>query len=171
MNGHNKFDFRIVQTDAEAMTANLDFDGYGITRHKYQSLFKKGCTHYRAQTDILTKDGYSLRVFAIGFTQYAPHQRTHNCYAQSGQVHRMRSAMVSAIKNSLKNVTIKEVMAKLGNHVIDTDMLKAASLIHISRDVIVQRIKVLEAPKGLEASKKLYEGAPMDFGKKAEGTK
>ena len=144
-----------------------DFHGYTLTRHKYYSLFRKGCSKIDAVVDVNTKDGYQLRVFAIGFTDRAEKTHKRNCWAKTSTIKNVRKVMSAKVQEELKGCTIKDVMSKLASQTIDEKMSANANKIVLLRDVIVERVKLVQAPKfDAEKFNALHSGVASEFGKK-----
>merc|ERR1711957_355577 len=71
-----------------------DFHAFELTRDKQQMLIRKWHTLIEAHVDVKTTDGYVVRLFCLAFTMRRQDQVKTNCYAQSGQIRRIRKKMV-----------------------------------------------------------------------------
>lgn len=60
--------------------------GMDFTTDKMRSLVRKWQTLIEAYVDVKTTDGFTLRVFCIGFTKKRQGQVKRTCYAQASQV-------------------------------------------------------------------------------------
>jgi len=58
----------------------------GLTTDKLRSMVKKWQTLIEANCDVKTTDGYTLRLFCIGFTRKQEMSTKKTAYAQAGQV-------------------------------------------------------------------------------------
>eukprot|EP00544_Gedaniella_sp_CCMP2646_P013893 CAMPEP_0202501628 /NCGR_PEP_ID=MMETSP1361-20130828/36777_1 /ASSEMBLY_ACC=CAM_ASM_000849 /TAXON_ID=210615 /ORGANISM="Staurosira complex sp., Strain CCMP2646" /LENGTH=166 /DNA_ID=CAMNT_0049134421 /DNA_START=22 /DNA_END=518 /DNA_ORIENTATION=+ len=83
-----KFKLRVEDVNGRHCLTN--FWGMSLTTDKLRSLVRKWHTLIEANTTIETTDGYSLRLFAIGFTHERPNQRKRTSYAQSAQIRNIR---------------------------------------------------------------------------------
>lgn len=166
-NGNAKFYFKAIQT--EDNTSKTDFDGYKITTHKYCSLFRKGSSKIDAVCDATTKDGYHLRVFGIAFTTFPEKRTKMNCYAKTSQIKKIRKQMTTRMQEDIANSSMKDVMAKLASAHINEKMTTSVNQVVPCRDVMIQRVKLVSAPKfDQDKFNALYSGAAQEFGKKVE---
>ena len=58
----------------------------GLTTDKLRSMVKKWQTLIEGNIDVKTTDGYTLRVFCIGFTRKQDMSTKKTAYAQAAQV-------------------------------------------------------------------------------------
>lgn len=63
-----------------------DLQGMDFTTDKLRSMVRKWQTLIEAHVDVKTTDGYTLRMFCIGFTKKRQGQIKRTAYAQSSQV-------------------------------------------------------------------------------------
>merc|ERR1712013_389986 len=92
-----------------------NFHGMGLTTDKLRSMVKKWQTLIEANCDVKTTDGYTLRVFCIGFTRKQELSTKKTAYAQAGQV---------------RNIRKKDVVNKLIPDSIARDIEKACQGIY-----------------------------------------
>merc|ERR1719503_233309 len=85
---------RLCVEDVQGRNCLTDFHGMDLTRDKQCSLIRKWHTLIEAYADVKTTDGYTVRLFVIGFTKKRPDQVKTNCYAQSAQIRKIRVKMV-----------------------------------------------------------------------------
>merc|ERR1712072_247498 len=85
---------KLICEDVQGYNCLTNFHGMGMTRDKLASLIKKWQTLVEGNVDVKTTDGYTLRMFAIGFTTKMPNQVSKMCYANSAQVRQIRKKMV-----------------------------------------------------------------------------
>jgi len=76
--------------EVNGMNCLTQFHGMDLTTDKLRSLVRKWQTLIEAHTDVKTTDGYSLRIFCIGFTKKRQNQNRKTSYAQSSQVRQIR---------------------------------------------------------------------------------
>merc|ERR1712183_341976 len=71
-----------------------NFHGMGLTTDKLRSMVKKWQTLIEGNVDVKTTDGYTLRLFCIGFTRKQDMSTKKTCYAQAQQVRNIRKVKV-----------------------------------------------------------------------------
>jgi len=149
-------------------TCRTTFHGMSLTRHKYQSLFRKGCSFIEAHTDVQTTDGYTLRIFAIAFTARGPFQKRRNCYAKTSAIRSVRAAMVDTLVNEAKDCDLSAMVTKLMSSSANSALSKAANKAARCRDVCVRKVKVVSSPKFTPALlEPMYNAKPLELGKPA----
>ena len=77
---------KLVVEDVQGKQCLTNFHGMGLTRDKTCSMIKKWHSLIEASTDVMTTDGYKLRLFTIGFTKKLQGQLKKTSYAQHAQV-------------------------------------------------------------------------------------
>jgi len=82
--------FLLKVEEVNGMNCLTQFHGMDLTTDKLRSLVRKWQTLIEAHTDVKTTDGYSLRIFCIGFTKKRQNQNRKTSYAQSSQVRQIR---------------------------------------------------------------------------------
>lgn len=123
-NGNTKFYFKSFKTDgSESYT---DFDGFSLTRHKLQSLFRKRCSKIETVVDATTQDGYKVRVFAIAFTTQSSDARRHNSYCKSSQKRNIRSNIRAKLDQLIGKYNVVDLMKHLADKSIDNSIAKDA---------------------------------------------
>lgn len=125
----------------------LDFHGMDFTRDKLCYLVRKWQSLIEAHVDVKTTDGYTMRLFCIGFTNRRPEQQKSNCYAQSAQIRRIRRKMVQIISEECSKTSLRENVKKLIASSIEKDIIKKTSRIFPLKDVYIRKVKVLKKPK------------------------
>lgn len=78
--------FRLICEDTQGRNVLTNFHGMDLTTDKLRSMVKKWQTLIEAVVDAKTTDGYSLRIFCIGFTNKDQMSSRKTCYAQHSQV-------------------------------------------------------------------------------------
>jgi len=142
---YRKFKLRVEEVQGKAALTN--FYGMDMTTDKLRSLVRKWQTLIEAHTDVKTTDGYTLRLFAIGFTKRRPNQRRKTSYAQSAQVRNIRKKMVEIMQREGAAVDLKELVAKFIPETIGKEIEKACQGIYPLQNVFVRKVKTLRAPK------------------------
>merc|ERR1712099_77076 len=80
---------------------------------KIRYLVNPGRTMIEANTDVSVTDGYTLRIFIIGFTKRARQGNRAFSYAQSSQVRQIRKRMVDLVTKEVSSCDLEELMIKL----------------------------------------------------------
>jgi len=124
-----------------------NFHGMRLTTDKLRSLVRKWCTLVEASADYRTADGYTLRVFVIGFTKRRSNQVRKNCYAQPSQVHRLQHKMYDIMKSTITKNDLQTVVKKFVLEAIGKDIEKMSNSVYPLRDVLVRKVKLIKAPK------------------------
>jgi small subunit ribosomal protein S3Ae len=161
-----KFKLRVEDVNGRHCLTN--FWGMSLTTDKLRSLVRKWHTLIEANTTIETTDGYSLRLFAIGFTHERPNQRKRTSYAQSAQIRNIRKKMIDVMQRETAGQDLRELVVKFIPGVIGKEIEKATQGIYPLNNCHIRKVKVLRAPKG-DAAKlaDLHGGAAAieDMGK------
>merc|ERR1712133_331987 len=100
-----------------------------------------------ANCDVKTTDGYTLRVFCIGFTRKQELSQKKTAYAQAGQVRNIRKKMIDIIQREVSSTDLKEVVNKLIPDSIARDIEKACQGVYPLHDVHIRKVKVLRRPR------------------------
>jgi len=140
-----KFKLKVAEVNGRQCLTN--FSGMDMTTDKLRSLIRKWHTLIEAFSDVKTTDGYTLRIFAIGFTRSRPNQTKKTSYAQTSQVRRIRKKMVDIINKEASNVDLNELVAKFIPEIIGKEIEKATQGIYPLQNVFIRKVKVLRAPK------------------------
>lgn len=133
--------------DVQGSTVMTNFYGMSFTRDKLCSLIKKWQTLIEANVDVVTTDGYKLRLFCIGFTKKQDNQEKKTCYAQSSQIRAIRKKMVTIMAEEANKSDLKELIQKLIPGAIGKSIEKQCQAIFPLKDVYVMKAKMLKMPK------------------------
>merc|ERR1712216_427156 len=95
--------FKLKVEEVSGFQCLTNFYGMDLTTDKLRSLVRKWHTLIEAHVDVKTTDGYTLRLFCIGFTKRRRSQVAKTSYAQASQIRKIREKMVSIIKEEEKN--------------------------------------------------------------------
>lgn len=139
--------FRLIVEDVQGKNCLTNFHGMRFSTDKLKSLIRKWQSLIEANVDVQTTDGYSLRMFCIGFTTKPDNQRRKTAYAQSAQIRQIRSKMFNIIQRETVKCDVREVMKKLISNTIGARILKECNGIYPLKDVYVHKVKVLKKPK------------------------
>jgi small subunit ribosomal protein S3Ae len=138
--------FRFKVEEVSGSQCLTSFYGMKLTTDKLRSLVRKWHSLIEAHADVKTTDGFTLRVFAIGFTKRRPNQTRKTSYAQSSQVRAIRKKMVEII-NKESNVELHELVNKFMLEQIGREIEKATQGIYPLQNVFIRKVKVLKSPK------------------------
>merc|ERR1719481_1058098 len=89
-----------------------------------------------ARVDVKTSDGYTLRLFCVGFTK-----------KRQNQIKNIRRKMVDIITKEVSTADLKETVNKLIPDSIGKDIEKACQSIYPLYDVFINKVKVLKRPR------------------------
>lgn len=133
--------------DVQGRSCLTNFQAMCLTTDKLKSLVRKWCTLIEASIDLKTSDGYTLRVFVIGFTKRRQNQVKKNCYAQASQVLRLRKRMFDVMTAAVNKSDLQSCVKKFQLETIGKDIEKMSNGIYPLRDVHVRKVKVVKSPK------------------------
>jgi len=139
--------FKLVCEDVQGKNCLTNFHGMNLTTDKTRSMVKKWQTLIEACVDAKTTDGYTLRVFCIGFTKKQEQSQRKTCYAQSQQVRTIRKKMRDIITKEVNSEDLKGVVNKLIPDSIASDIMKACQGIYPLQDVFIRKVKVQKRPR------------------------
>jgi len=139
-----KFRFKVEEVaGTQCLTS---FNGMKMTTDKLRSLVRKWHTLIEAYADIKSTDGFTLRVFCIGFTKRRPNQIRKTSYAQSAQVRAIRKKMTEIITRECA-ADLNTIVGKFQTEAIGKEIEKATQGIYPLQNVFIRKVKVLKAPK------------------------
>jgi len=139
--------FRLVCEDVQGKNCLTTFHGMSLTTDKTRSMVKKWQTLIEGNVDVKTTDGFTLRVFCIGFTRKQDSSTKKTCYAQAQQVRTIRKKMLDIISREVSSTDLKEVVNKLIPDSIARDVEKACQGIYPLHDVHIRKVKVVRRPR------------------------
>jgi len=142
--------FRTFQFKGEDVSGSqllTSFYGMRLTTDKLRSLVRKWHSLIEAQTEVKTTDGYTVRVFVIGFTKRRPNQTRKTSYAQSAQVRAIRAKMVQIVLKEASSVDLAGLVSKLIPESIGGAIEKQTQGIYPLQNVLIRKVKVLKSPK------------------------
>jgi len=139
--------FKLICEEVQGKNCLTNFHGMGLTTDKLRSMVKKWQTLVEGNVDVKTTDGYTLRVFCIGFTRKQEMSSKKTAYAQAGQVRNIRKKMIDIIQREVSSTDLKEVVNKLIPDSIARDIEKACQGIYPLHDVHIRKVKVMKRPR------------------------
>jgi len=142
---HRKIKLRVE--DVQGSKCLTNFWGMDLTTDKLRSLVRKWQSLIEAHVDVKTTDGYTLRIFAIGFTKRRPNQIRKTTYAQSSQIRQIRKKMVDIITREATTVDLKDLVVKFIPEAIGKQIENESQGIYPLQNVFIRKVKVLKSPK------------------------
>jgi small subunit ribosomal protein S3Ae len=138
--------FRLKVEDVQGTNLLTQFYGMDMTTDKLRSLVRKWHSLIETHVDVKTTDGYTLRLFVIGFTKRRPNQNRKTSYAQSSQIRAIRKKFVHIVQRE-SQVDLNELVAKFIPEIIGKEIEKATQGIYPLQNVFIRKVKTLRAPK------------------------
>jgi len=139
--------FKLVCEDVQGKNCLTNFHGMNLTTDKTRSMVKKWQSMIEARVDVKTSDGYTLRLFCVGFTKKRQNQIKKTSYAQTQQIKNIRRKMVEIITKEVGSADLKETVNKLIPDSIGKDIEKSCQSIYPLYDVFINKVKVLKRPR------------------------
>merc|ERR1719278_2357303 len=139
--------FRLVCEDVQGKNCLTSFHGMSLTTDKERSMVKKWQTLINGNVDVKTTDGFTIRVFCIGFTRKQEMSTKNTCYAQAQQIRNIRKKMIDVITREVSATDLKDVVNKLIPDSIARDVEKACQGIYPLHDVHIRKVKVIRRPR------------------------
>jgi small subunit ribosomal protein S3Ae len=133
--------------DVQGKNVLTNWAGMDFTTDKLRSLVRKWFSLIETFADVKTTDGYTLRVFCIGFTKRRMDQAKRTCYAQSGQIRQIRKKMNEVITREVSTCDLKENVLKFIPEVIGKEIEKVCAGIYPLQNVYIRKVKILKSPK------------------------
>jgi small subunit ribosomal protein S3Ae len=138
---------RLRVEDVQGRNVLTNFWGMDYTTDKLRSMVRKWQTLIEAHVDVKTTDGFTLRMFCIGFTKKRQGQIKKTAYAQSSQIRSIRKKMVEIMVREASSCDLKDLVAKFIPEAIGKDIEKSCQGIYPLQNVAIRKVKVLKAPK------------------------
>eukprot|EP01128_Nolandella_sp_AFSM9_P010182 TRINITY_DN69_c0_g1_i2.p2 TRINITY_DN69_c0_g1~~TRINITY_DN69_c0_g1_i2.p2 ORF type:complete len:262 (+),score=79.97 TRINITY_DN69_c0_g1_i2:46-831(+) len=136
-----------IAEDVQGREVLTNFYGMNFTSDMLKSLVRKWQTTIEAFVDVKTTDGYSLRLFALGFTKKRSNQRKLTSYAQSSQVRQIRAKMVEIMTREATTTDLKNLFQKFVAESIGKSIESETEGIYPLQNVYVVKAKILKRPK------------------------
>ena len=114
-NAHDKA-WRKVKVQCEEVKGYdcyTNYHGLDMTRDKLCTLVKKWHTTIEAFAQAKTADGYTVRMFSIGFTQRRGRQVKATCYAKNSQQKLIRQKMMEIMVSECQKSSLKDLFKNL----------------------------------------------------------
>ena len=133
--------------DTQGRQCLTDFYGMDMTRDKLCSLVRKWQSLIEAHVDVKTVDGYTLRLFAIGFTKRQANSNKANCYANSAQIRRIRRKMIEIMTAEASKVLLRDLVKRFVSEAIGKEIEKQTRGIYPLKDCFIRKVKMIRKPK------------------------
>jgi small subunit ribosomal protein S3Ae len=138
--------FKLRCEEVQGSNVLTTFYGMDFSTDKLRSLVKKWHTLIEASADVVTTDGYKLRLFCIGFTRRRLNQNRKTSYAQSAQVRIIRKFMVDIMKREASTCSLTELVTKFIPEAIGRDIEKATKGVYPLTNVFIRKVKMIKPP-------------------------
>lgn len=127
--------FQIIEVkDNKAYTR---FKGHELSRDYMKSLIRRKSSKIQGIFDVVTKDGYKLRITAVTLTSYR---------CKTSQKKAIRKIMRDIIANGAKEMTLDELIQAMIFGKFSQEIAEAARKIYPIRKVEIYKSKLLEIP-------------------------
>jgi len=140
-----KMKFQVEEVQGKNCLTN--FHSMDFTRDRLSYLIRKHQTLIEAHTEVKSRDGYSIRLFCIGFTKKRENQVKKTCYAQSSQAKAIRKKMCEVMIQETMKCDFKEIIKKFQTNNIGDMILKACKFIFPLQNVHIRKAVVVKRPK------------------------
>jgi len=139
--------FKLKVEDVNGFNCLTQFHGMDLTTDKLRSLVRKWQTLIEAHVDIRTSDGYSVRLFAIGFTKKHKDHVKKTAYASAAQCRAIRKKMKEVMNKETSGVDLHQLVDKLMIESIGKEIEKHTQAIYPLQNCLIRKVKMLRAPK------------------------
>jgi len=156
---------RMQIMEVQGRNALCDFHGMDITRDKTCSLVRKWHSIIEAHTMVKTSDGYTIRIFAVGFAKRRPEQTSQTCYIKAATQRRIRKKMCDVIQKEVEKFPMRDLVKKLIPDSIGREIEKATKSMFPLQNCLVRKVKILKKPKfDLVKLMELHQNTGDDYG-------
>lgn len=143
--GHQLIKLKVE--DVKGKVGYTAFHGMRFTSDKIRSLVKKWHSQITAKTEVTTSDGYSLRVFSVGYTKRRQRQKKKTTYAKKSQILKMAGKMKEIMNKTISGLTIKDFCNQLIENTIGKHISRACAGVFPLQNTFIYKVKVLKSPK------------------------
>lgn len=142
---YRKFSLKV--DEVQGTQCLTSFHGMSMTTDKQRSMVRKHHSLIECSNDVKTTDGYTLRVFTIGFTRRSKNQTRATSYAKRGQRYGIRKVMTRIVNKEVARSDIPSLIKKLASETMGRTIEKQCQGIYPLQNVFVRKVKVVRAPK------------------------
>jgi len=142
--------YRIIHLLAEDIQGRevlTNFHGMTFTTDFLKSLVRKWQSTIEARVDIKTTDGYTCRIFCIGFTKRRPNQRKVTSYAYTSQVKTIRKKMIDIMNCEASTCDLRQLFQKFIAESMGSAIEQETQGVYPLQNVYIRKCKVLKRPK------------------------
>ncbi|SFM16578.1 30S ribosomal protein S3ae [Methanolobus profundi] len=129
---------RLEISDVNGDTANTRFLGHEITTDYLRSIVKRQTSRIDANLDVVTKDGYRIRVKPICFTVKR---------ARTSQIKGIREVMVKIVKDRAAELSFEQFIEEAIMGKLSANIYRNAKSIYPLRRVEIRKTEVKALPK------------------------
>lgn len=144
-NGHQLVKLKVE--DVKGKVGYTAFHGMRFTTDKLRSLVKKWHSQITAKTEVSTTDGYTLRVFSIGYTKRRQRQKCKTSYAKKSHVKKIGMKMKDIMTKTISSLTVKDFCNQLLDNLIGKQISRACAGVFPLQNTFIYKVKVLKSPK------------------------
>jgi len=138
---------RLQCEEVKGYDCYTNYYGLDITRDKLCTLVKKWHSLIEAFAQAKTADGYTVRMFSIGFTQRRGRQVKATCYAKNSQQKLIRQKMMEIMVNECQKSSLRDLFKNFLSDTVAKQITKECSKIFPLENVLIKKVKVLKKPK------------------------
>ena len=149
---HIKLRFQIIEVEGE--TAKTRFKGHELARDYIKALTRRKTSKIQGIFDVMTKDGYGLRVTVLAFTAYR---------CKTSQKKAIRRIMKEKVEKAAREQTLDEFIQSMLFEKLATEIFEEAKKIYPLRKVEIYKSKLLTIP-GPQGPRKAVVVPPLTRG-------
>jgi len=139
--------FKLKVEDVNGFNCLTQFHGMDLSTDKLRSLVRKWQTLIEAHVDVRTTDGYSVRLFAIGFTKKHKDHVKKTAYASAAQTRAIRKKMKEVMNKETNGIDLHQLVDKLMIESVGKEIEKHTQAIYPLQNCLIRKVKMLRAPK------------------------
>lgn len=143
--GFRKMKYCVEEIQGRYCLSN--FHGMDMTRDSVCMYIRKWQSLLECSVDVKTQDGYTIRMFCLGFTKKRDLQKKKTCYAQTAQVKQIRKKMMDIMTSHAQKSELKDLVHKFISGSIGKEIIKQCAPIFPLKNVVIRKVKVLKKPK------------------------
>jgi len=137
----------LIAEDIQGREVLTNFAGMSFTSDFLKSLVRKWQTLIETIVDVKTTDGYTVRVFAIGFTKKHKDQRRLTSYALTSQVKVIRKKMTEIVTREVASCDLRQVFQKFIAESIGKQIEQETQGVYPLKDCYIRKCKIVKRPK------------------------
>ncbi len=140
---HLPIKIRLQINRVDGMNAYTRFKGLELSRDYIRSLIRRGTSKVVAHVDVITRDGWKLRLTILGITAYR---------VSTSRKSAIRKAFANVISQKTPNLDIGSLLKEVLEGTLTAELFVAAKKIYPMRKVEVAKIKTISYPKQEEVA-------------------